>query len=160
MLRRTETTIRTIVCAVMIVLLTCCGVLMGSIQAWHRMGLCFFLAVYSAECCVCVLLNHKIESHFIQLEAQFTGKSPSDRLGGKFVPNSLIISMIIFILIFFALVFLAGNCGYWLILSIPIVVFLIANFVLTAIIVWLKIKYCTKWLEELVSSGREGEKHT
>ena len=160
MLRRTETTISTIVCAVAIVLLTCCGILMGSIQEWPRMGLCFFLVVYSAECCVCLLLNHKIESHFIQLEAKFTGKSPSDRLAGKFVPNSVIISIIIFIIVISLLSMLAVNRVHWLFLSVLLAVFLITSFVFTAITVWLKFKACSRWMEKVVSSSREGEAHT
>jgi len=133
---------------------------MGLFQEWPRMGLVFFLAVHSAECFVFYLLNRKIESHFLEMEARITGKPASDQLQGKFVPNSLIISMVIFIFVFFALAFLAGNCGYWLILSILIVFFLITNFVFTAITVWLKIKSCTKWAEELVSKNREGEART
>lgn len=160
MLRHTETTIGTIILAVVIVLLTCCGVIMGSIQEWPRMGLHFFLVVYLSECCVCLLLNHKIESHFIQLEANVTGKSASDRLVGKFVPNSVIISMLILLVVIYLLSILACNRGRWLILSILLAVLLITNFVFTAITVWLKVKACSKRMEELVSKIREGETHT
>ena len=159
-LRHTETTIGTIFLAVSIVLLTCFGVIMGSIQEWPRMGLYFFLVVHLAECCACLLLNHKIESHFIQLEVHITGKSAPDRLVGKLVPNSVIISMLMFFVVIFLLSFLAGNRGRWLILSVLLAVFLITNFLFTAIIVWLKVKACSKRLEELVSKSREGEAHT
>jgi hypothetical protein len=160
MRRRTETTISTIFFAVGIVLLTICGVLMGSIQEWPRMGLHFFLVVYLAECCIFLLLNHKIESHFIQLEAHVTGKSASDRLAGKLVPNSVIISMLIFIAVIFILSMLAGIRGHWLILSVLLAVFLITSFVFTAVTVWLKVKTCSKRLEEIVSRSREVEAHT
>lgn len=158
-LRHTETTIGTIFLAVVIVLLTCCGVIMGSIQEWPRMGLHFFLVVYLSECCICLLLNHKIESHFIQLEVHITGKSASDRLVGKFVPNSVIISMLISFTVIYLLSMLAGYRGRWIILSVLLAVLLISNFVFTAITVWLKVKACSKRLEELVSKSREGEAH-
>ncbi len=160
MRRRTYVVISAVLFAVMIVLLTCGGILMGLIQEWHRMGLCFFLAVYHSECFVCVLLNHKIESYFMQMEARITGKPASDQLAGKFVPNLLIISWIIFVIVIFALGFLAYHREQWLILSILIVVFLITNFVFTAITVWFKIKACTKWLEEMVSKNSEGMART
>ena len=160
MRRRTYAVISVVGFAVVIVLYVCCGILTGLIQEWPRMGFAFFLVVHQAGCFVFYLLNCKIESHFLEMKTRITGKSASDQLAGKFVPNSLIISMIIFIVIFFALAFLAGNRGYWLILSILIVVFLITNFVFTAIIVWLKVKACTKRLEELISRNKEGEMRT
>ena len=143
-----------------IVLYVCCGVLTGLIQEWPIMGFAFFLVVYFSECFVCVLLNHKIESYFMQMEARIRGKPASDQLAGKFVPILLIISWIIFVIVIFALAFLADHREQWLILSILIVVFLITNFVFTAITVWFKIKACTKWLEEMVSRNDEGKART
>lgn len=160
MRRRTYAVISVVVFAVMIVLMTCCGVLVGSIQEWPIMGLAFFLVVYHSECFVCVLLNHKIESYFIQMEAHLTGKPASNQLVGKFVPYSIFILWLIFVLVFFTLAFLASYREQWLILSILVVVFLITNFVFTAITVWLKIKACTKWLEEMVSKNKEGKART
>jgi hypothetical protein len=124
------------------------------------MGLYFFLVIYLAECFVFLLLNNKIESHFIQLEAHFTGKPAPDRLVGKVFPNSVIISMIIFIVAIIFLSMLAGNSGRWLMLTMLMTVFLITNFVFTAMTVWLKVKACSKRIEQLVSKSREGETHT
>ena len=159
MRRRTETAIGTIVLAMGVVAMTCCGVLLGSIREWPKMGLCFFLAVYNAECCACLLLNHKIESRFRRLEELVTGKSGSDRLVGKFVPNSVIILMLIFIAVMVLLLMLVCNRGWWLVLCVLLAVFLITNSISTAVTVFLKVKACSKRLEELVSSNGESEAH-
>jgi hypothetical protein len=157
MRRRTYAVINVVVFTVMIVLLTCCGVLMGTIQEWPRMGMHFFLVVFLSECFVCVLLNHKIESYFMQMQVNITGKPASDKLGSKFVPNSIFIPWLIFVVAIPILSMLAGEYRRWLIMSMLLTIFLITSFVFTAISVWLKVKACTKWLEEMVSKNREGE---
>jgi hypothetical protein len=150
MRRRTETTISTVVLAVGVVAMTCCGMLLGLRRDWGGMGFCFFLAVYSAECSICVLLNHKIESRFVQLAEHVTGKYESDRLVRQFVPNSVIILNLIFILVISLLLILAFECEWELVLCILLAVFLIGNAVSTAVTVWLKVKACSR---RLVKSG-------
>ena len=140
----------TIGLAVAMVVLICCGVLSGLRREAASMGLCFFLAVYNAECCVCLLLNHKIESRFRRLEELVTEKPGSDRLVGKFVPNSVIIPILIFNAVTILSLMLACNRGWWLALCGLLAVFLITNAVFTALIVWLKVKACSKRLEELL----------
>ena len=120
------------------------------------MGLHFFLVLYLAECCVCLLLNHKIESRFKELEKLITGKAGSDRLVGQFVPNSIIILMLIFTAAMILLSMLACNRGRWLVLCVLLAVFLIGNSVSTAVTVWLKVKACSKHFEELVSKNMAG----
>ncbi|MFC1635389.1 hypothetical protein ACFL5Z_11150 [Planctomycetota bacterium] len=160
MLRRTETTIGTIVLAVAMVAMTCCGVLMGLVRVWPKMGLCFVLAFYSAECCAILLLNHRIESRFKELKELITGKSGSDRLVGRFVPNSVLICMLIFIPGLIILSMLACNRGRWLALCVLLGAFLITNAVSSAVIIWLKIKSCSRRLEEVISKNKESEVYT
>ena len=156
MRRRTETTISTILFAVLSIVMACLGILMGSRQYWFEMGFCFFLVVYSSEVISVVLLNHKIESRFIQLAGLVVSKFESDRLVRKFVPNSVIIVHSIFIVVIYLLLILACECEWGLVLGILLIVFLIGNAVSTAFTVWLKVKVCSKRLEELISSNREG----
>ncbi|KPK35578.1 MAG: hypothetical protein AMJ65_17300 [Phycisphaerae bacterium SG8_4] len=155
MRRRTEATIVTVFLAVNIVVLTCGGVLASLRQYAGGMGLCFFLAVYCAQCCVCFLLNHRIESRFLRLETVFSGESVPDRIGSKFVPKSDIISMLIFHAVALLLAIHALNRGWWLVLCVLLAVFLVGNFVYMALAVWLKVKACSKRLEELFSNSKE-----
>jgi len=156
MRRRTETTISTILIAVSSIVMTCLGIQMGSRQYWFEMGFCFFLAVHCAEGSICVLLNHKIESRFIQLAEHVVGKYESDRLVRKFVPNSIMVLMIIFIVVMGTSLKLTSDHGLWLVFGILLGVFLITNSVFSAVTTWLKVKACSKRLEELISSHREG----
>jgi len=157
---RTKTAIGTITFAAGIVAMTCGGMVSGLRRDWPRMGLCFFLVVYIAQCCVDLVLNHKIESRFVRLAELVTGKSESDRLLGKFVPYSAItLTLISFAVMVFLSAF-ACNRGRWLVLCVFLAVFLIGNTVFTALVVWLKVKACSKRLEELIPRNREGEAHT
>lgn len=156
MRRSTETKISTIIAAVVIVLMTCGGVLMGLIEEWPRMVLNFLLVVYVAEGSICLLLHHEIESRFMQLEELITGKAVPDRLVINFVPKSIIIAILIFIAAVMPLSMFAVESSWWLALCILVAMFLIGNYVITGLIVWLKFKTCSKRLEGLISSNREG----
>lgn len=159
MLRRTKITIETIVLVVMMVILACCGVLMGLIREWPKMGLDFFLAFYIAELNAFLLLNHKIESRFIKLEELITGKSGSDRLVDKVVPNSVFICMLIFLPAMLVLSMLACNRGQWLAVSIFLATFLITNAAFKSFMIWLKIKAYSVRLEKVISNDKEITAH-
>jgi len=116
--RRTQTAIITIVLFVAIVVMTCCGMLLGLRRDWGGMAFFFFLAVHSAECSICVLLNHKIESRFMQLAEHVTGKYESDRLVRQFGANSVIILNLIFIVVIFLLLILACKREWEIVLCI------------------------------------------
>ena len=160
MLRRTQTTIVTVLLVVNIIVLMFGGVLASLRQYAGGMGLCFFLAVYCAQCCVCFLLNHRIESRFLRLETVFSGESVPDRMGSKFVPKSDVIFMLIFHVVTLLLAIQALNRRWWLVLCVLLAVLLVGNSVYMALAVWLKVKTGSTRLEELVSKKREGEGRT
>lgn len=155
MRRSSETIISTIVLAFGVVAMTSCGVLSGVRQDWGGLGFCFFLAIDLAVCLTVVLLNHKIESRFTQLAELLVGKYEQDQFVRKFVPTSIMILTLTFRVVIVLLLILAFKRNWGLILGILLVVFLIGNAFSMAVTVWLKIKACSKRLEQLLSYNRE-----
>jgi len=137
------------------VVLFYCGIGWGFRHEAIMMGLCFFLAVYSVDACVGLLLNLKIDTSFTRLEDLVSGKSDSVPLR-----NSINIMHIFMIVVLPALLFLsmlACHYQYWLLMCIFMSVFVITSFISDGVLIARRINAYSRRLEELISRDKDGE---
>ena len=124
------------------------GVVAGSRHDGLGMGLCFFIGVYTAFCCMSFLLNTRIDDCF-------------KRLGVRRVkPLTLRVSMLIVVVssALIILSILAALRRHWLLMCVLLSAFSISLFIFHAVLIARRVFAGTRRLEELISGSNNGNR--
>jgi len=117
------------------------GVVAGFRHEGLQMGLCFFLAVHAAYCCVACLLNVKIDNCF-------------KRLGIRRMKARTGVASVLMVGVWSALItlsILAALRRYWLLMCVLLSAYAVAHFICDGVLIARKADDCIKRLEELIA---------
>ena len=131
-----------------------CGVIWGFRYQVLRMGLCFFLAVYTVDVCVGLLLNLKIDICFLKLEDLVLGESDSVPMRSPI--NIITIFILVVLIALILLSMLAGHHQYWLLMCILLSAFVVTCYISRGVEIARRINSYTGRLEELISKEKCG----
>lgn len=132
------------------------GFLMGFQQQWFEMCFFFIFVVFSVETYVVFLLSIKIETCFKHLETIYSGKTDALKSGRHLIEYVVTVFAIILSVILFSLSWLFGHRQNWLMLCVLWSALAITVVVSSGVMITLRIKTCSKRLEQLISNDKKG----
>lgn len=130
------------------------GVLTGLHRDWFNMGFFFLLVVFDVYCYVGFLLNTKLDISFKRLEDIVYREPDSIPLGNRLIRGTIIIFTAISNVVTLSLSIISGLRQHWLALCVFLAGFMIINYISVGLILALKIKAYSEYLEGLICGQR------